>query len=125
MLEAKAMQLDNLQQNVADVIAEELERQQQVDNGVEALIQDRTTAIKLDIQKESVHSNGVIDNLKKYLDEEIPTIQNSMKQGVSEREQTEELIQKQISEEFALVQNGIAEEKKLREEQEEIMLARL
>ena len=48
-----------------------------------------------------------------------------MKQGIQEREQTEELISKQISEEFSHVQSGIAEEKRLREEQEEFMLGRL
>ena len=92
MLEAKSMQLDNLQQNVADVIAEEIQRQQTIDDNVEALIQESTSAIKLDIQNETVHSNTVVENLKKYIDNEIPTLLNSVKLGVQEREQTEELI---------------------------------
>ena len=92
MLEAKSMQLDNLQQNVADVIAEEIQRQQTIDDNVEALIQESTSAIKLDIQNETVHSNTVVENLKKYIDNEIPTLFNSVKLGVQEREQTEELI---------------------------------
>ena len=49
----------------------------------------------------------------------------TLKQGIQEREQTEELISKQISEEFANVQGSIADEKRHREEQEEVMLERL
>ena len=107
------------------MIAEEQQRQQQLDNNVQSLILDRTAAIKLDIQKETVHSNAVVDKLRNYLDKEIPEIVSQVRAGVQEREQTEELIQKQISEEFAMVQQGIAEEKRLREEQEEAMLTRL
>ena len=66
-----------------------------------------------------------MDNLRNYLENDIPMLYETMKQGIQEREATEELISKQVSEDFANVQAGIAEEKRLREEQEEVMLTRL
>ena len=47
---------------------------------------------------------------------------DSLKQGISDRERTEELLSKQISDEFAIVQERLAQEKSLREAQEEQML---
>ena len=44
---------------------------------------------------------------------------DSLKQGISDRESTEELLSKQISDEFAIVQERLAQEKSLREAQEE------
>ena len=47
---------------------------------------------------------------------------DSLKEGISDRERTEEHLSKQISDEFAIVQERLAQEKSLREAQEEQML---
>ena len=52
----------------------------------------------------------------------MPHLYDSLKQGISDRERTEELLSKQISDEFAIVQERLAQEKSLREAQEEQML---
>mgnify|MGYP001806952243 CR=1 FL=1 len=49
----------------------------------------------------------------------------SLKLGINEREQTEELLLRQVSEEFQTIHSEIVEEKKSREEQEEAMLEML
>ena len=89
------------------------------------MISEKTQQIQYDIQEEAAHSNEVIENLRGYLENDIPMLYETLKQGVQEREQTEELISKQVSDEFANVQTGISDEKRLREEQEEVMLGRL
>ena len=67
------------------------------------MIREKTQQIKQDIQIEGGHSNEVINNLRNYLENDIPMLYETLKQGIQEREQTEELISKQISEEFANV----------------------
>jgi hypothetical protein len=50
------------------------------------------------------------------LEEDIPSLYESLKQGINEREQTEELLLRQVSEEFQTIHSEIVDEKKSREE---------
>ena len=54
--------------------------------------------------------------LERYLEEDIPTLYEALRQGSAEREQTEDLILRQVGEEFAGVHQEIVGEKKAREE---------
>ena len=46
---------------------------------------------------EMEHSDGTVGTLREYLYDKIPIIYNNLKQGISERENTEEMISKRIS----------------------------
>jgi len=64
---------------------------------------------------EMEHSDGTVGILREYLYDKIPIIYDNLKQGISERENIEEMISKRISKEFGLIQERLAEEKNLRE----------
>jgi hypothetical protein len=66
--------------------------------------------------RESESGCEAVVTLQNYLEEEIPALYENLKNGVSEREQTEELILRQISEEFTNIHSEIVDEKKAREE---------
>jgi hypothetical protein len=57
-----------------------------------------------------------VGTLEKYLEEDIPSLYESLKLGINEREQTEELLLRQVSEEFQTIHSEIVDEKKAREE---------
>ena len=45
-----------------------------------------------EIIREAQQSGQIVGTLEKYLEEDIPTLYESLKVGVNEREQTEELL---------------------------------
>jgi len=59
------------------------------------------------------------------LEQEVPTLYDTLKNGSTERQQTSEMITKQMNEEFNNITQGIQDEKRMREEQEEAMLGML
>ena len=88
-------------------------------------IEEKSLQVHQEIQKETEAGNEILVTLSNYLEEEIPALYENLKNGIGEREQTEELILRQISEEFTNIHSEIVNEKKAREEQEEAMLEML
>ena len=86
LIDVKAKQLDELQTKTAEVIAEEIANQQATDENIDNLIREKTQQIKQDIQIEGGHSNEVINNLRNYLENDIPMLYETLKQGIQERE---------------------------------------
>jgi hypothetical protein len=43
------------------------------------------------------HSDGTVGTLREYLYDQIPILYDNLKQGISERENTEEMLAKRIS----------------------------
>ena len=55
-------------------------------------IEEKAVTVKQEIYKEAENGNEIVSTLQNYLEEEIPALYENLKNGVSEREQTEELI---------------------------------
>ena len=53
--------------------------------------------------REAQSGGEIVGTLEKYLEEDIPSLYEGLKQGVSEREQTEELLLRQVQEEFQTI----------------------
>ena len=53
-----------------------------------------------EIQREAELGEQALQTLNRYLEEDIPTMYESIKQSAAERMQTEEIMVKQIAEEF-------------------------
>ena len=71
--------------------------------------------LQADIEQEADSAEGTVETLRDYLHTQIPLLYDSLKQGISERENIEEALNKRISEEFALIQERLAQEKSQRE----------
>ena len=75
----KAQQLDRLQTRVADVIAEEINVQQNIDDELRELIKDRTKQLASDIVGEAEQSANTVENLHDCLENQIPNLYDSLK----------------------------------------------
>jgi hypothetical protein len=92
MLEQKTVVLDGLQSKVADIIAEELQVQESVDNNLLSMIGDRADGIKKEIGTEQNLSSEAINTLRLYLEEDVPNLYDRLRDGIREREETEEMM---------------------------------
>ena len=64
------------------------------------MVKDRADQIKKEISLEQNLSNEAINTLRVYLEEDVPNLYDRLRDGIREREETEEMMQKQIHEEF-------------------------
>ena len=64
------------------------------------LIRERTREIHDDIQTEADMSSDSIDLLRGYLEEQLPCLFDTLKDGILRREESEDKIRKAISECF-------------------------
>ena len=69
-----------------------------------------------EIQREAELGEQALQTLNRYLEEDIPTMYEVIKQSAAERMQTEEIMVKQIGEEFKRIDEEIEAERKAREE---------
>ena len=69
-----------------------------------------------EIQREAELGEQALQTLNRYLEEDIPTMYEAIKQSAAERMQTEEIMIKQIGEEFKRIDEEIEAERKAREE---------
>lgn len=69
-----------------------------------------------EIQREAELGEQALQTLNRYLEEDIPTMYEAIKQSAAERMQTEEIMVKQIGEEFKRIDEEIEAERKAREE---------
>ena len=69
-----------------------------------------------EIQREAELGEQALQTLNRYLEEDIPTMYEAIKQSAAERMQTEEIMVKQIGEEFKRIDEEIEAERKVREE---------
>jgi len=58
------------------------------------LITDRADGIKKEIGSEQNLSNEAISTLRVYLEEDVPNLYDRLRDGIREREETEEMMQK-------------------------------
>lgn len=79
-------------------------------------IEEKALQVRSEIVRESESGCEAVVTLQNYLEDEIPSLYENLKNGINEREQTEELILRQISEEFTNIHSEIVDEKKAREE---------
>ena len=125
LADAKHAELQKLQEKIAGLIADEIKVRKGAEDKLAGMIEERSYTVRQEINKEAEMKTEVVATLQNYLEVEIPQLYENLRSGVSEREQTEELLLRQISEEFQNIQGNITEEKKLREEYEEKMLEML
>merc|ERR550514_1505080 len=86
------------------------------------IFEDKCNLLKEDIAKESTVRLDNEDNLRRYLEVDIPKLYAALKEEVVNRETMEQRMMARAMEEVAHLQQAILAEKKAREDTEEAML---
>ncbi len=100
LINHKHQDLNVMQTKIAQQIAEEVKVRKDVELRLLKQIDEKSSQVNAEIAKEADSRNEVVFTLQNYLEVEIPTLYDSLKAGVNEREQTEEMMLRQIGEEF-------------------------
>jgi hypothetical protein len=124
-MHGKHNDLQELQGKIAQLIADEMRTREESEFRLRKQIQEKALLVQQEIIREAQSGGEIVGTLEKYLEEDIPTLYEGLKQGINEREQTEQLLLRQVQEEFTNIHQEIVDEKKAREEQEEAMLEML
>jgi hypothetical protein len=125
LLESKNHYIKVLENKIFERFDQEAQIRKEIEKKLFALIEDRFNGLKIEISKESRNRYESIENLKNYLENDIPKLQGLLKFEQSEREENDTNILKKTNDEVQAVQNLIQTEKKSREETEEAILEML
>lgn len=124
LLESKNYYIKVLENKIFERFDQESQIRKEIEKKLFALIEDRFNGLKIEISKESRNRYESIENLKNYLENDVPKLQGLLFEQ-SEREENDNQILKKTNEEVGNVQNFISSEKKSREETEEAILEML
>jgi len=125
LMEAKNQYIKLLENKIFDRFQQEGEIRKDIERRFSTLIEDKYNALKIEISKESRNRFESIENLKSYLENDIPKLQGLVKFEQNERIENDNVTLKKVQEEVAKLQNNISTEKKTREETEEAILEML
>jgi len=125
LLESKNHYIKVLENKIFERFDQEAQIRKEIEKKLFALIEDKFNSLKIEISKESRNRFESIENLKNYLENDVPKLQGLLKFEQSEREENDNGILKKTNEEVQTVQNQIQTEKKTREETEEAILEML
>lgn len=125
LLESKNLYIKVLENKIFERFDQESQIRKEIEKKLFALIEDRFNGLKIEISKESRNRYESIENLKNYLENDVPKLQGLLKFEQSEREENDNQILKKTNEEVSSVQYQVQNEKKSREETEEAILEML
>jgi hypothetical protein len=114
LLESKNYYIKVLENKIFERFDQESQIRKEIEKKLFALIEDRFNGLKIEISKESRNRYESIENLKNYLENDVPKLQGLLKFEQSEREENDNSILKKTNEEVQNVQNLVQTEKKSR-----------
>ena len=119
-LDKKNNYIKILEQKIDERFNQEAQIREEVGSKLLNIIEDRFSSLKNEISKESANRFECIENLKSYLENDVPKLNEMLK-----REEGDDGIDKKVTEEIMQVQGTITEDKKNRETTEEAILEML
>ena len=114
-LDKKNNYIKILEQKIDERFNQEAQIREEVGSKLLNIIEDRFSSLKNEISKESANRFECIENLKSYLENDVPKLNEMLNNEKTKREEGDDGIDKKVTEEIMQVQGTITEDKKLRE----------
>ena len=124
-LEHKNHYIKILEQKIDERFNQEAQIREEIGNKLINIIDDKFNALKTEISKESGNRFECIENLKSYLENDVPKLNEMLNNEKIKREEGDDTIDKKITDEISQVQEVITNDKKNREQTEEAILEML
>ena len=124
-LERKNHYIKVLEQKIDERFNQEAQIREEIGNKLFTIIDDKFNALKNEISKESGNRFECIENLKSYLENDVPKLNEMLNNEKIKREEGDDAIDKKITDEITQVQEVITTDKKNREQTEEAILEML
>ncbi len=124
-LEKKNQCIQHLEQLIDNRFNKEAQIREEIGNKLFTIIDDKFNALKTEISKESGNRFNEIENLKSYLENDVPKLNEMLNNEKIKREEGDDTIDKKTTDEIMQVQEVITNDKKNREQTEEAILEML
>ena len=99
-LERKNHYIKLLEQKIDDRFKEEAQIREEIGNKLFSIIDDKFNALKNEISKESGNRFECIENLKSYLENDVPKLNEMLNNEKIKREEGDDTIDKKITDEI-------------------------
>ena len=120
--ESRMQYISNLEAKIMQKFNNENVERQNMEQRLYNQIDDRFNILRNELAIEEKNSNESIENLKLYLETEVPKIVEQMQNEQRDREEVDNLINKMIDDEYNRLMNMVSNEKSAREETEQAFL---
>ena len=124
-LEKKNHFIQLLEQKIDERFNQEAQIREEIGNKLLTIIDDKFNALKNEISKESGNRFECIENLKSYLENDVPKLNEMLNNEKIKREEGDDSIDKKTTDEIVQVQDVITNDKKNREQTEETLISLL
>lgn len=114
--------ITDLDKHMQQLLAAEQQELKDTEHRILESFAGKTNALKEQLTSSGRQRLENENNLKKYLDVDIPKLYEALKEEVSNREAMEQRMLRKAMEEVTQLQSAVLEEKKAREDTEEAML---
>jgi len=114
-----------LEQKIDERFKQEAQIREEIGNKLLSVIDDKFNSLKIEISKESGNRFECIENLKSYLENDVPKLNEMLNNEKIKREEGDDSLDKKTTEEIMQVQEVIINDKKNREQTEEAILEML
>ena len=112
-LDKKNNYIKILEQKIDERFNQEAQIREEVGSKLLNIIEDRFSSLKNEISKESANRFECIENLKSYLENDVPKLNEMLNNEKTKREEGDDGIDKKVTEEIMQVQGTITEDKKI------------
>jgi len=115
-LEQKNRFITLLEQKIDERFKQEAQIREEIGNKLLSVIDDKFNSLKIEISKESGNRFECIENLKSYLENDVPKLNEMLNNEKIKREEGDDSLDKKTTEEIMKVQDIITNDKKNREQ---------
>lgn len=112
-LERKNHYIQLLEQKIDERFNQEAQIREEIGNKLLSIIDDKFNALKNEISKESGNRFECIENLKSYLENDVPKLNEMLNNEKIKREEGDDAIDKKTTDEIVQVQDVITNDKKI------------
>ena len=116
-LERKNHYIQLLEQKIDERFNQEAQIREEIGNKLLSIIDDKFNALKNEISKESGNRFECIENLKSYLENDVPKLNEMLNNEKIKREEGDDAIDKKTTDEIMQVQEVITNDKKIENKQ--------
>ena len=106
-MEGKNQYIKLLENKIFERFQQESEIRKEIERRLSAVIEDKYNSLKIEISKESRNRFESIENLKTYLENDIPKLQGLVKFEQNERVENDNITLKKVQEELSKLQSAI------------------
>ena len=100
LLESKNHYIKLLEQKITERFNQESQIREEIGKKLFTIIDDKFNALKVEVSKESMNRYECIENLKNYLENDVPKLNEMITTEQEKREEGDEIIAKRTNEEI-------------------------